>query len=189
MTSDNNIGGAQHVAEIGEMKPHPDIKDTLLLKRGSLITELKELDSSISQIQEEYSAKIEQLQMKKKMLGEALHHIEALLRFEGHNVNDSQCVDNETSNGDIGNGTFVTDAAFGLLEKIHQPLHYKDIAAKLLGRSVHIPGKNPEATLLSRINRDNRFKRAAKRGVYALSTWRIHKVKPKRAKSRKAKKQ
>jgi hypothetical protein len=186
---DDNIAGTVQPAKIGLAELHPDIKDTLLLRRESLITELKELDTSILRVQEEYSAKLEQPQTKKKQVGEALHHIEALLRFEGYYANDSQYVDNEVNKGGVAAGTSVTDAAFGLLEEVHRPIHYKEIAAKLLDRNVFIPGKNPEATLLSRINRDSRFKRAKKRGVYALSTWRIRRVKPKRAKRRKSKKQ
>ena len=186
---DNNTAGTVHQAEIGLAELHPGIKDTLLLRRESLIIELKELDTSILRVQEEYSANLEQLQTKKKQGREALHHIEALLRFEGHYVNDSQYAENEVSKGGVAAGTSVTDAVFGLLEEVHRPLHYKEMAAKLLDRSVFIPGKNPEATLLSRINRDSRFKRAKKRGVYALSTWRIRRVKPKRTKSRKSKKQ
>ena len=185
----NNIAGTVNSVEIGLVEPNRGIKDTLLLRRESFIAALKELDTSISRVQEEYSTKLDQLQVKKKQLGEALHHIEALLRFEGHYVNDSQYADNKSNEGGIAVGTSVTDAAFLLLEEVHQPLHYKEIAAKLLDRSVFIPGKNPEATLLSRINRDSRFKRAKKRGVYALSAWRIRSAKPKHAKSRKSKKQ
>ena len=172
----NNIPGAVSSVEIGLVEPNRGVKDTLLLRRESFIAALKQLDASISRVQEEYSAKLDQLQVKKKQLGEALRHIEALLRFEGHYVNDSQCLDNKSSEGGIAVGTSLTDAAFLLLKEVHQPLHYKEIAAKLLDRSVFIPGKNPEATLLSRISRDSRFKRAKKRGVYALSTWRIRKT-------------
>ena len=184
----NNIPGAVSSVEIGLVEPDRGVKDTLLLRRESFIAALKQLDTSISRVQEEYSAKLDQLQVKKKQLGEALRHIEALLRFEGHYVNDSQCLDNKSSEGGIAVGTSLTDAAFLLLKEVHQPLHYKEIAAKLLDRSVFIPGKNPEATLLSRISRDSRFKRAKKRGVYALSTWRIRRAKPKHIKSRKSKK-
>jgi hypothetical protein len=67
----------------------------------------------------------------------------------------------------------VTDAVLNLLEERRQPMHYKEIAAKLQEGNTYIPGKNPAATLLSRMNRDSRFKRTKKRGTYTLSTWQV----------------
>jgi len=176
-------------AELINSRFQSDIKDALLIKRQTLLHELKELDGMISLAHEEYSAKLQELQTKKKPLEEALHHIDALLRLEGYCANGSPANNNDTVRASAAAETSITDAAFGLLQELHQPLHYKDIALKLQERSVYIPGKNPAATLLSRINRDKRFKRAAKRGVYGLSTWRMRSAKRRRTKSQKTKKQ
>jgi len=170
-----------------ESKPETNIKDSLLAKREALLNELRELDTTASFVQQEYSAKLQELQTKRKPLEEVLYHIEALLRFEGYNVNSRQLANGDGNGADLPPETSITNAAFSLLEELHQPLHYKEIADKLQERNVYIPGKNPAATLLSRISRDSRFKRAMKRGVYALSTWRMPSTKRRRTKSRKAK--
>jgi len=163
-----------------------DMKDALITKRESLLSELKELDNRASLLQQEYSAKLEELQAKRKPLEEALPHIEALLRYEEYYINANQSNDSTSSVAGVATEISLTDAAFDLLQEIHQPLHYKDITLKLQERNVYIPGKNPAATLLSRVNRDKRFKRATSRGVYGLSTWRMRTAKRKRAKTHKA---
>ncbi len=170
------------------LKSDMDMKQALLIKRESLAKELSELNLASSRIQEEYTRKLEELQSQKKPLEEALQHVEALLRFEGHYVNHGQVDVRAKIKVQANTNSAPTDAAFDLLTELHQPLHYKELAAKLREKNVFIPGKDPAATLLSRINRDSRFKRGKKRGVYALSTWRISNVKKKVSKKRKSKK-
>lgn len=150
-----------------------DLKEALLYKLVELTSQVKELDASISGLQKEYSLRLVQLQAQKRPLENALHHVQALLRFEGryeknalHNVEGSATLDKVA-------GDSVTDAVFNLLNELQQPMHYKDIAAKLLETNAYVPGKDPAATLLTRMTRDNRFKRTKKRGVYVLSTWRM----------------
>ena len=158
------------------------VAQTLFAKRDDLIQKLQEIENSTIKINEEYSSKLNELQLRRKPLEEALFHIEALLKLDGHKIDrnaTSKLVDTATI---VTPNTSITDAAFTLLQRIHQPTHYKEITKKLQDDNVHIPGKNPSATLLSRISRDKRFKRAKKRGVYALSIWRI------RSKSTKPKK-
>jgi len=169
-------------------KHEVDVKQALLMRHESLGKELQELDSVISRLQEEYTSKLEELKTKKKPLEEALHHVEALLHFEGCYLdsNAAGTMINTTVSPDIKSS--ATDAAFQLLTEIHQPLHYKEIALKLQERNLYIPGKDPAATLLSRINRDSRFKRAKKRGTYALSSWRLRDTKKKRRKIQKVRK-
>lgn len=164
------------------------MKQILIMRRESLGKELQELDSVISRLQEEYSNKTGELQTKKKPLEEALHHVEALLHFEGFYLdnNESSTKSNTTASPNIKPS--ATNAAFQLLTEMHQPLHYKDLALKLQERNVYIPGKDPAATLLSRISRDNRFKRGGKRGTYALSTWRMRGTKKTHKKIQKARK-
>jgi hypothetical protein len=148
----------------GGSKTPTDMKAALLEKQADLTRGLKELDAVISRLREEYSLRLEQLQAQKKPLEDTLGHVEALLRLEG-------CQDSATP--PIIDSASITDAAVNLLEEMHQPLHYKDMAAILQGRNIYIPGVHPAATLLSRMSRDKRFKRTRKRGTYALSTWRV----------------
>ncbi|UCG84347.1 MAG: winged helix-turn-helix domain-containing protein [Dehalococcoidia bacterium] len=152
----------------GGSNAQTDMQDALLLKRADLTRGLKELDAVIAQLREEYTLRLEQLQAQKKPLEDALYHVEALLRFEGCQTSAIPPIIENIS---------ITDAAFNLLEEIQQPLHYKEIAAILQDRNIYIPGVNPAATLLSRMSRDNRFKRTKKRGTYALSTWRVRSTK------------
>lgn len=154
-------------------KVQTDVKEALFLKRAELTRELKELDAIISRVQQEYSLRLEQLLVQKKPLEDALYHVEALLRFEGPSTKDSSNIGHVSTTPAVIVRTSVTDAALSLLEELHQPMHYKHIAVKLQERSTYIPGKNPAATLLSRMSRDKRFKRTKKRGMYALSTWRV----------------
>ena len=169
-------------------KAKVDVKQALMMRRESLDKELQELDSVSSRLQEEYTGKLETLQSKKKPLEEALRHVEALLQFEGFYLGGNPAGAMTNNAVSLNTRSSATDAAFQLLAEIHQPLHYKDIALKLQERNIYIHGKDPAATLLSRINRDDRFKRAKKRGTYALSSWRMRDMKRKRGKTQKAKK-
>lgn len=171
--------------EVKQPNAQSDVTRTLLTKRESLRGQLKELDATIARVQQEYSAKLEQLQAQKRPLEEALQHVDALLRFEGYFVGNNRPNERENLAVMPNTKTSVTDAAFDLLSALHKPLHYKYLASMLQERNIYIPGKDPAATLLSRISRDSRFKRTKKRGVYALSTWRIRSSKSKR--TRKAK--
>jgi len=165
-------------------KPTVKLTQALSDEYQCLIGKLRELDTNISSLQQEYSAKLEELQAKKKPLEEAIQHLVALLHFEGYNV-DTVKASNDDDIEIFGlEKISVADACFSLLEELHQPLHYKEIAKKLQERHIYIPGKNPAATLLSRINRDKRFKRSKNRGVYALSTWRIRRAKSKSAREK-----
>jgi len=164
-----------------------DMISALLNRRERLRDELETLDAKAKALQQEYSHKLEEIQASKKPVEEALNHVDALLRFEGYFLNSNQA-QNSTGEAEAARVEMsITDAAFRLLEELHKPIHYRDIALKLQERNIYIPGKNPAATLLSRINRDKRFKRAASRGVYGLSTWRIRSQSKKRAKSRRPK--
>jgi hypothetical protein len=153
-------------------KAQTNVKEALLWKRAQLTRELKELDANISEVQREYSLQLEQLLVQKKPLEDALYHVDALLRLEGPSIRDIQDIGRDRASPVVAARHSVIDAVLDLLEERHQPMHYKDIAAKLQEENTYIPGKKPAATLLSRMNRDSRFKRTKKRGTYALSTWR-----------------
>jgi hypothetical protein len=183
MDNENNT-----VSKAKEYYEQPMVKLTSALTEEyeSLINKLKEMDTNISNLEQEHSQKLEQLRIKKKVLEEAIQHIRALLHFEGYQV------DHYKENGDSSEvftleTLSIADSAFALLEELHKPLHYKEITSMIQERNINIPGKNPAATLLSRINRDKRFRRSKNRGVYILSTWRIRRKKSKSTK-RKTKK-
>jgi len=154
-----------------------ELREALLDKLAELTRQLKELDTNISSLQKEYFLRLEPLQAQKRPLEDALQHVKALLRFEGHYEKNVPNVVEDSATLDRVAGASLTDAAFNLFEELQQPMHYRDIATKLQERNVYVPGKDPAATLLTRMTRDNRFKRTKKRGVYILSTWRASNAK------------
>jgi len=183
----NDEKGAISMDETLTQKPATKLIQGLSDEYQCLIERLRELDTNISTLQQEYSGRLEQLRAKKKPLEEAIQHLVALLHFEGYHVDNVKGSNDDDIEILSVEKTSVADSAFSLLEELHQPLHYKEIASRLQERNIHIPGKNPAATLLSRINRDKRFRRSKNRGVYALSTWRMRRTKAKSVK-RKTKK-
>lgn len=148
-----------------------DMKTVLTAKQTNLISRLKVLDADIRRVREEYTQRLEDLQAEKRPLEDALHHVTALLRFEDQH-GGGRTGDDAVSVSPPARGS-ITDAAFSLLEERERPMHFKDIAAGLQQRNMYIRGKNPAATLLSRMCRDSRFQRTGKRGVYGLSAWRV----------------
>jgi len=176
--NNNNQPDTPCKEEVTPGTPKPDVKQALMVRRESLAREIEAIAEVISQTQAEYNTNIEKLQTKKRTLDEALQHVLALLRFEGY-VSETNPMDNLDKTNDI-EPVSLTEAAYKLLTELHEPLHYKEITLKLQQREIHIPGKDSAATLLSRINRDGRFKRTKRRGVYALSTWRIREGKRKK---------
>ena len=163
-----------------------DVKQVLIARRQSLIKDIEGVAETISQTQAEYAASLEKLQNKKRAFEEALQHVMALLRFEGC-VPETHQSDNH---GEVSDAKPIslTDAAYELLARLREPLHYKEITLKLQEKYIHFPGKDAAATLLSRISRDSRFKRTKRRGVYALSTWRIRETKRKKTSKSRGKK-
>jgi len=151
--------------------------EALLYKLAELTKQINEMDASISKVQKEYTLRLEQLQAQKKPLEDALQHVQALLQFEDPYKKVVPISGIYGPTPSIIKTSSITDAVLNLLEEQHQPMHYRDIAAKLQERNTYIPGKNPAATLLTRMSRDNRFKHTKKRGMYVLSTWRVRTTK------------
>lgn len=149
-----------------------DITRALVIRRRNLITRIKDLEARVNQVDEEYRARRDDLQARKKPLEEALFHIEALLRIGGQETTAESTSSDEQSVALEARNLSVTEAAFAILQKKHHPLHYREITKMLQDKGIHIPGKNPAATLLSRMSRDKRFRRGNKRGVYILKGWR-----------------
>ncbi len=150
-----------------------DVRRALLWRRAELTRGLKGLDGVIHDLQVEYSRRLEELRAQKYPLEDALHHVDALLRYEGHHIRPLPTAGDRCAPPVVPLRTSgsVTDMAVDLLEQRDEPMHFRDMAAVLQGEGVYIPGKDPAATLLSRMSRDSRFKRTKRRGVYALSIW------------------
>jgi len=165
-----------------EENPLIQVKDVLLLKRKAFLAEINNIDLAISQLKEEFAKKIQKLQEKKKSPEEGLQHIDALLRLDGIIVNNEGNNSLSPKKTTLNNSASIIDAVFNIFEKVHKPMHYMELTLKLQEEGIYIPGKNPSATLLSRISRDKRFKRTPKRGTYALCTWRVRSGKTRRRK-------
>ena len=166
------------------------LTEILLSKRGELAQALDKADAEVIEIQAQLSKRIEEVRIRRRTLEEALGHVDALLRIEGWKENDGE----EIKRGQAisGDAKAPTDAAYDLLSALGKPLHYRLMARQLSENGVFLAGKDPAATLLSKMSRDDRFKRAPDRGVYGLASWRMRKssggkrkTKPKR--SRKSK--
>lgn len=168
---DNELTNSAPSNQDSDSEVRTDLREALLDKLVDLTGEMKGLDADISALQKDYYSRLEQLQAQKRPLEDALHHVQALLRFEGRYAKSVPNIVEGAALARVA-GASVTDVAFDLLNELRQPMHYKDIAAKLQETNTYVPGKDPAATLLTRITRDNRFKRTRKRGVYILSTWR-----------------
>ena len=149
-----------------------DIKDALSRRKADLTSQLQALNSTMSEIQRQYSSRLKQLQAQKRPLEDALLHVNALLRFEDEHTVTGPGAGEASAAHDLVAEPSITEAAFNLLADLRQPVHYKDMTARLQDQGVYIPGRDPAATLLSRMSRDDRFRRTRKRGVYSLSTWR-----------------
>jgi hypothetical protein len=165
-----------------EENPLIQVKDVLLLKRKAFLEEINNIDLAISKLKEEFAKKTQELQERKKSPEEGLQHIDALLRLDGIIVNNEGNNSLSPKKSTLNKSASITDAVFNIFEKVHKPLHYMELTLKLQEEGIYIPGKNPSATLLSRINRDERFKRTPKRGTYALCTWRVRSGKSRRRK-------
>jgi hypothetical protein len=167
-TSDISI--VKHKSSVNEN--NTDLKSALMTRRGVLQGEMNRIDVDVSRLQEEYSVKLGQLQTQRKQIEEVIQHVDALLKIEG-GVYEPVTL----ASGRVGEPTVApSDMALGILEEHGKPMHYKDIAAEIKKRGNILIGKDPAATLLTKLIRDDRFKRV-KRGTYALSTWKVRKAK------------
>lgn|GEM_PF-3599386 len=160
------------------------VKTILLAKRKNYIEELRNIDMAIVQLKNEYSKKVDELEQKKKLPEEGLQHIDALLKLEGKIINDNINNPIKHNGSSLNETSSITEAVFSILEEMQKPMHYQEITKRMQDKGIYIPGKNPSATLLSRINRDKRFKRTTKRGTYALAAWKVRVGKVRRRRKR-----
>ena len=149
----------------------PDMSRILVDKRTALMETIKALEARVCEVDEEFRAKIDDLQARKKHVEEALFHVEALLRIDGREVSPDTAWSGKRSQDVEIQDLSVIEAAFVILQRGREPLHYREITRMVQERGIYVPGKNPAATLLSRMTRDKRFKRGSGRGFYALMEW------------------
>jgi len=119
---------------------------------------------------ERLEAELQDLRAQRNELSETIARKEAqarnlreLLDSEGYVKQDAR------DRTDRSNGS-VADAAYELVSKAGQPMHYRDLADRLIDAGVSIWGRDPHANLLSYVARDARFQRIG-RGTYALAEW------------------
>ena len=160
------------------------LKRVLLGRRKEHVEALEKIDDEVSEIQKELSRRINDARLRRQPIEEALSHLDALLRIEGwteseeDNVHHTQVLS--------GNGKGSIEAAYDLLSTLGMPLHYRELALKLSESGVYLAGKDPAATLLSKMSRDDRFKRAHERGVYGLASWRMRKSSSRKRKAKRS---
>ena len=145
----------------------------LLGKRRELTQALDKIDAEVIEVQAQLSKRIEEARIRRRTVEEALGHVDALLRIEGWKESDREAVNREPALRT--NAETPADAAYDLLSALGKPLHYRLMALQLSENGIFLAGKDPAATLLSKMSRDDRFKRAPDRGVYGLATWRMRK--------------
>ncbi len=167
-----NESAVTHSASRTRIDGHTEIVKVLIKKREQLTVALQEHDASMTRLQEEYSARLNQMREEQRPIQQALEHVEALLQLEGWKEPYSPDTANTAESASPEPISYI-DAVYKLLEDVGQPMHYKAIRDKLMEKGVYIPGRDAAATLLAKISRDSRFKRIRKRGTYALSFWRI----------------
>jgi hypothetical protein len=191
VTENSQVAGSQIAGETspGEESAttlqQSSILHALLTKRTQLIDALQQIDKETREIQQKLGRRLEELRNRRRPLEEAMAHLEALLKIEGWvGIGDEG---NSLAPQDPGqNSKLPLEAAHDLLSKSGKPIHYRELATKLLAYGVPISGQDPAATLLSKMNRDSRFKRYG-RGVYGLASWKIRRnKKQKRSRSRKS---
>lgn len=151
----------------------PDITGPLLIRKDILTKSIERLRKSVEALEAEFAERLNSVKAEKRAAEETLRHIDALLRTDGWTPDGGE--GSEASGG--VDGTFI-ERAFDYLKGTHKPLHYKKLAEELGRQRIHIPGREAAATLLSKMHRDNRFKRFG-RGIYGLSGWRRVRSRPK----------
>lgn len=84
-------------------------------------------------------------------------------------LEEATALENEAYGPDVLRGPAAADAAAAILER-EGTLHYRDLAARVMATTgVRITGRDPEATLLASMYRDDRFECVRSRsGLYRL---------------------
>ena len=124
----------------------------------------------LSARQRELQAQLQALEAELETVADRLEHIRALL--PDWSAAEIRGEDRSSKKDDaIVNGDPVELARTILEERGGEPMHYRELAARVQQRGGSLPGSDPALTLVSRLVRDDRFVRPLRRGWYAL---RIH---------------
>lgn len=127
-------------------------------KRLEVLDELDELRNQSAELALRINAKEGQLRNIDDLLA-----AEGMSQLEGDSAVTSAPINRPSQR--------FLDQAYEILQLAAEPLHYRDLARRLTAESVYIPGQDPAANLLTQMSRDERFGRAAKRGMYGLREW------------------
>ncbi len=185
----NNIGEVGVSAGSGssgspqEAESQKTLLEALLTKRKQLLQALENIDAEVREIQQQLGRRLEELRNCRRPLDEALSHLNSLLKIEGWVATDKEGDPPASQAPTLSEKVVPTQAAYEFLEKLGKPIHYRELSTKLLAYRVPISGEDPAATLLSKLNRDIRFKRYG-RGIYGLASWNLRKSSKKRKRSR-----
>lgn len=136
-----------------------DLVDFSNEKLQPLLEWKRQLDEELAELRTKREELCEVIARKESQA----RNLRELLESEGYQAEESR-------NGVEPPKHSVVDAAYELVSAGGQPLYYKDLADRLIDAGVSIPGRDPQANLLSYIVRDQRFQRIA-RGTYALAEW------------------
>jgi hypothetical protein len=140
----------------------------LIRRREEVRDEIAKTDEERAYLRSEYMRRDGQLQHKTEVLEAEVKHIEELLKLR--NALPSADAQPEGSPARMGSDN-VGDAAYEILRSEGRGLHYSELLARLNSSGILVRGRNPGATLVSRLIRDRRFARPERRGVYALREW------------------
>ena len=149
------------------------LRQVLLTRRRIHVEALERIDAEIDAIRTELNQRIDNARIQRKPIEDALGHLDALIRIEGWTDFKGDDVHHTQALG--GNGKTPIEAAYDLLSTLGKPLHYRELALQLSDRGVYLAGKDTAATLLSKMSRDDRFRRAPQRGTYGLASWQMPK--------------
>ncbi len=157
--------------------PKTPILEGLFAKRNQVLEAITRIDAEAEQIRMRLDQHMRELNQRHRELIDDLHHVDALLKSEGW-LPGSETQESIKPRADHKHP--AADAANDLLARAAEPLHYRELATRLIEQGIVISDKNPAATLLSQIARDARFKRVG-RGTYGLASWKsIRNAKSKR---------
>ena len=152
---------------------HEVLREVLLNRHREHVETLDKIDAEISEIQTQLSRRVDDARNRRQTIEEALSHLDAFLQFEGW----TEPGDKNARHPQVtaGNGKVPIEAAYELLSVLEKPIHYRELAQRLSESGVYLAGKDPAASLLSKMSRDDRFRRGPERGIYGLASWRMRK--------------
>jgi hypothetical protein len=130
-------------------------------------SEIARLDEERAYLQAEYTRRESQLRERVERLEKELMHVHQILELRD---GARPVAPKRVSTARVEERR-IEDAVYDLLASERQGLHYSEILSRVSNAGILVSGRNPGATLVSRLIRDRRFSRPEQRGVYALREW------------------